>query len=567
MVIPCKKLTDITCPSMEIQVTICEVLMVAVEKSDYGRHRACLLAFINEPRISISNIKHNPKALLCSLDMILLCILLFVSISVFLYRRRSLPGTNWPVIGIAPDLILNAYRINDFATDLVKQGNGTFMLKGPWFANMDMLVTSDPTNINYVLSKNFPNYPKGPEFRKIFDILGDGIFNSDHEVWEIQRKTIMSLLKHPDFNSHLEKNIRNKIEKGLLPVLDLVSHNQQAIDLQEIFQRFTFDTICSLLVDFDPESMSVHLPYNACEKAFTDAEEALLWRHVLPEKVWKLQQRLGMGKEKKLTEARKVFDEFLDKCLSRKEEGFGNDGRVEKEETTTGLLKSLMTSFQGQTGTSGDSRRYLKDTILNLMIAGKDTTSAGLSWFLYLVAQNPRIESKIRREIEKEVGDANWKSLGVKELSGMVYLHGGLCEALRLYPPVALQHKSPSEVDVLPSGHAVNEHSKIILSFYSMGRMESIWGKDCMEFKPERWFTEGGKGGVRHEPSYKFTAFNAGPRTCVGKEMGFIQMKMVASAIIYHYHVELVQRHEVCVGDSIIVHMKHGLKVRLSPVN
>ncbi|CAI9264832.1 unnamed protein product [Lactuca saligna] len=505
-------------------------------------------------------------ASLYSLDMLLLSVLLFVSISVFLYMRRFHPATNWPVFGMTPHLILNAYRVHDFATDLLKKNHGTFMFKGLRFGNMDMLVTSDPTNIHYMLSKHFPNYPKGPEFHKIFDILGDGIFNSDHEVWEIQRKTTMSLLKHPDFNSHLEKNIRNKIEKGLLPLLDLVSHNQQAIDLQEIFQRFTFDAICALLLDYDPETLSVHLPYNACEKAFTDAEEALLWRHVLPERVWKLQQRFGMGKEKKLTEAWKVFDEFIYKCLSRKEEEFGNDGRVEKEETT-GLLESLMTSFQGQTGISGDSRRFLKDTILNLMIAGRDTTSTVLSWFFYLLAQNPSIESKIRREIENQVGGSDWKCcLGVKELKSLVYLHGGLCEALRLYPPVALEHKSPYEADVLPSGHAVNENSKIILSFYSMGRMEWIWGKDCMEFKPERWFS-GGKGGIKYVPSYKFTAFHAGPRTCLGKEMGFIQMKMVAIAIIYHYHVEVVEGHKVCPSDSIILQMKHGLNVRLSPIN
>ncbi|CAI9303568.1 unnamed protein product [Lactuca saligna] len=445
--------------------------------------------------------------------------------------------------------------------DLIKSRHGTFMLKGPWFANMDMLLTSDPTNVHHILSKNFPNYPKGPEFRKIFDILGDGIFNSDHELWEIHRKTTMSLFKHPDFNLHLEANIRNKIEKGLLPLLEFVSHDQQETDLQEIFQRFTFDAICLLLLDYDPETLSLHLPYNACEKAFTDAEEALLWRHLLPEKVWKLQHRFNIGKEKKLIEASKAFDEFIYKCLSRKENELTDVERVEKE---VGLLKFLITSFQGQTGTSGNSRTFLKDTIFSLMIAGRDTTSTGLSWFFYLIAKNPNIENKIREEIEKQVGDSKWKYLNAKELEGLVYLHGGLCEALRLYPPVALEHKAPSDTDILPSGHVVNKHSRIILSFYSMGRMEWIWGKDSLEFKPERWFS--GRGGVKHEPSYKFTAFHAGPRTCLGKEMGLIQMKMVATAIIYHYHVELVKDQEVCPADSIILQMKYGLKVRLFPI-
>nr|XP_043627468.1 alkane hydroxylase MAH1-like [Erigeron canadensis] len=486
--------------------------------------------------------------------MLILFIVLLIFGVMYLYRNRRLP-ISWPFFGMTPDILLNCHRIHDFATDFLKVNDGTFLLKGPWFANVDMLVTSDPANIHHMLSKNFPNYPKGPNFRNIFDILGDGIFNSDHELWEVHRKTTMSsVFKHPDFHTLLETNIINKINNGLLPLLESISLNHLETDLQEIFQRFTFDAICLLLLDYDPKSLSPHLPIIPCEKAFTYAEEALLWRHILPEKVWKLQQKFRLGKEKKMIEAWKAFDEFIYKCLSQKVE----------EDKETRLLTSLVRGFEGQNGTSGDPRKFLKDTILNLMIAGRDTTSTALSWFFYLLAQNPRIEKKIRQEIEYQLGGREWQSLGAKELGGLVYLHGGICEALRLYPPVAFEHKSPSEPDILPSGHVVDKHTRIILSFYSMGRMEEMWGDDCMDFKPERWFSQ---RGIKHQPSYKFTAFHAGPRTCLGKEMGLIQMKMVASVIIYHYSVELVEGHKVRPSDSIILQMKHGLKVRLFPIN
>ncbi|KAD4178687.1 hypothetical protein R6Q59_022340 [Mikania micrantha] len=493
-------------------------------------------------------------------DTLLILIVFFIFTVVFLHRRRrSLPITNWPFLGMTPDLLLNIHRIHDFATRILKLSDGTFMIKGPWLTNTDMLITSDPANIHHMLSKNFYNYPKGPEFRDIFEIFGDGIFNSDNELWEVHRKTTMAMFKHPEFLTLLETNIKNKVKKGLLPVLNFVSLNHQETDLQDIFQRFAFDVICVLLLDHDPESLSVDSPVVPCEKAFTDAEEALLLRHILPKFVWKLQKRFKLGKEKKLTEAWKVFDEFIYKCLDSKDEQTN-----EEDKRQFGLLTSLMIGFEGQRGTSGDERKFIKDTILNLMIAGRDTTSTALSWFFYLLAQNPSAEKKIRDEIMKHLGSRNWETFGVKELGKLSYLHGGICEALRLYPPVALEHKSPLAKDVLPSGHVVDEHSRIILSFYSMGRMEEIWGEDCMEFRPERWFS--GRGGIKHEPSYKFTAFHAGPRTCLGKEMGFIQMKLVASAVIYHYRVELVEG-QVCANDSIILQMKYGLKVRLYPID
>ncbi|MFS7959932.1 putative cytochrome P450 [Helianthus anomalus] len=95
-----------------------------------------------------------------------------------------------------------------------------------------------------------------------------------------------------------------------------------------------------------------------------------------------------------------------------------------------------------------------------------------------------------------------------------------------------------------------------------MGRMRSIWGEDCMEFKPERWISS--SGGIKHVPSYKFPTFNAGPRACLGKNMAFSELKIVATTIIYHYHIQLVEGHLVLPADSMILHMKYGLKVKLN---
>ncbi|CAI9772833.1 unnamed protein product [Fraxinus pennsylvanica] len=125
---------------------------------------------------------------------------------------------------------------------------------------------------------------------------------------------------------------------------------------------------------------------------------------------------------------------------------------------------------------------------------------------------------------------------------------------------MALEHKSLVRPDILPSGHCIPQNTKIILFFYSTGRMRRIWGKDCLEFKPKRWISK--RYGIKHEPSFKFPAFNAGPRTCIGKEISFVQMKIVAATMIYNYHVQLVEDQSVSPSDSIIIQMKHGLKVK-----
>jgi cytochrome P450 len=209
--------------------------------------------------------------------------------------------------------------------------------------------------------------------------------------------------------------------------------------------------------------------------------------------------------------------------------------------------------------------KYIRDIALNLLAAGNGTISSGLSWFFWLVSTHPSVEAKIIQEIKDNrlTHDTNLiNNLSLEKLDKLVYLHGAICETLRLYPPVPFQHKCAIKSDVLPSGHYVSPNTKLIYSLYAMGRMEQIWGQDCFEFKLERWISD--KGQIIHVPSYKFIAFNAGPRSCLGKDISFIQMKMVAASILWKFHIQVVEGHSVTPRVAIVLRMEHGLKVKVN---
>ncbi|CAA7034501.1 unnamed protein product [Microthlaspi erraticum] len=89
--------------------------------------------------------------------------------------------------------------------------------------------------------------------------------------------------------------------------------------------------------------------------------------------------------------------------------------------------------------------------------------------------------------------------------------------------------------------------------------MRSVWGEDASDFKPERWILD--NGSLRHEPSYKFMAFNAGPRACLGKHLAMVQMKIIAVEVIQKYDFKVVEGHKIEPVPSVILRMKHGLKV------
>ncbi|KAJ4892648.1 hypothetical protein Rs2_19442 [Raphanus sativus] len=506
---------------------------------------------------------------LVDISIAFFCFLIF---QFFLISKKPHPSflTNWPFLGMLPGLILEIHRVYDFATEVLEHGNLNYLFKGPFLGGLDMLITVDPANIHHIMSSNFSNYPKGTEFKKLFDVLGDGIFNVDSELWKDLRKSAQSMMMNPEFQSFSIATSLSKLEKGLVPLLDHVAKEKLVVDLEDVFQRFTFDTTFVLATGYDPGCLSLEMPEIEFARALDDAEEAIFYRHVKPEMVWKMQRLIGLGDELKLKRAHAILDRACFKCISSKRDEISRG-------TNNISSKDLLTSYLNVDTTkykllNPNDDKFLRDTVLSFMLAGRDTTGSALTWFFWLLCKNEEAITKILQEINKNISSGtktdaanskdDYDSFNPQELKKLVYLHGAICEALRLYPPVPFQHKSPTKTDVLPSGHKVDAGSKILFCLYPLGRMKSVWGEDALEFKPERWITDNGTS--VHEPSYKFLSFNAGPRTCLGKEVAMMQMKTVAVKIIQNYDIKVVEGHKVEPAPSVILHMKHGLKVTVS---
>lgn len=102
----------------------------------------------------------------------------------------------WPVMEIIPSIILHINHIYDWATKAFIRAGGTFQFRGMWMGGSYGILTADPSNIEYVLKTRFINFPKGKYYRERFhDLLGDGIFNADDELWK-QQRCIQTGLSH-----------------------------------------------------------------------------------------------------------------------------------------------------------------------------------------------------------------------------------------------------------------------------------------------------------------------------------------------------------------------------------
>ncbi|KAK2978753.1 hypothetical protein RJ640_013028 [Escallonia rubra] len=477
----------------------------------------------------------------------------------FLHRLSLSSGLpwNWPLVGMLPMMFLNFHRIYDKFTDILEMTNGV------WFTDTDMLITADSANVQHIMSANVSNYPKGPESKKIFDVFGDVLFNSDHDEWKHHRKMSHSIFNDRRFHHFTPVINRGVLEKGLIPILEQVSKEGLEVDLQDIFERFMLDATCLMLTGYDPGSLRNGFPNVPFSRAMDDATEAIFVRHILPEKLWKLQKWLGIGQEKKMTRARETLDDIAADYIRKKQEQL----RVSKDDDQEvfNTLRCFLTEDEA-VGSTKHPYNVMRDTIIGLTFAGRDTVSVALAWFFWLLSENPLVESKIREELETNLSQNEASKcrffFDIEELNKLVYLRGALCETLRLFAPIPFQIRTTAKTDTLPSGHRIKAKTKIVLCTYAVGRMKSIWGEDCLEFKPERWVSE--KGGIVIEPSNKFLAFSSGPRICPGKELAFIRMKAVVAAIMHNYNIQVVKSHPVLPPTSIVLRLSMALKVKIT---
>ncbi|OUZ99322.1 Cytochrome P450 [Macleaya cordata] len=462
-----------------------------------------------------------------------------------LYFKHHSQGIDyWLFLGTLPSLLWNSNRLPEWLTEVFSSlGTGSFFIDGPIFSKLCYLVTCHPKNIEYILKTNFNNFPKGPDFKEVFNILGDGIFNVDSDQWKVQRRMAHAGFISAEFKTLVANMSQQVVEEQLVPFLDHVAKNGSTIDLQDVCSRFAFDSNISVIFGRHENYLSIELPSSVLAKAVDDAQEAILYRHAMPIFLWKFLSWLGIGRERKLSEAHKTVDVLFQEYISQKREDL-----IKGVETV-----DLLSSYIKSSDDLAKSDKFLRDAMLSLFIAGRDTIASGLIWFFWLVSKTPSVEMKILEELKQlllfskkrddDQIEIKWPCIfDSDDLKGLVYLHAALCESLRLYPPLPLNSKSVVKEDVLPDGSLVKPGMQIILSFFSVGRMPWIWGEDCLEFKPERWIDDDGKLlTIEHMP--KFFAFNAGPRTCLGKDISFTQMKSAVTAVLFNFHVQVVEGH------------------------
>lgn len=322
------------------------------------------------------------------------------------------------------------------------------------------------------------------------------------------------------------------------------------VDLQDVFHRLTIDNTAETTFGFQMDSLKAkHQPFFA--SAFDELQGLCLARVIDP--FFEIKRMLQLTRdERRIRYLQKKLRVFCAEIIRNKRQAVHSNDSSDHED-----LLSLFLRY-GNHKNKYEEVEELIDVILNFMVAGRDTTAAGLSWTFYELSRRPDVVKKIIKEASEVFGPPDNADYSFGGLNKLRYTHCVVMEALRLHPPVPVDSKFAIRNDTLPDGTYIPARSLVTYLPYAMGRNENIYGPDMTDFKPDRFLDQ-------NEPSpFSYSVFNAGPRLCLGKPLALLTMKMVLVQLLPRFDFRDDNGHTDAIQWNLVGKMKSGFTVQIS---
>ncbi|KAL8766549.1 MAG: hypothetical protein Q9209_006692 [Squamulea sp. 1 TL-2023] len=370
--------------------------------------------------------------------------------------------------------------------------------------------TYDPPNVEAVLSSRFDDYYLGTRRGAMFPFIGEGIFTQDGAAWKHSRE----LLRRPFLKTHYQDL------KGFLEPIDnclaKIASCSGVLDLQPLFFQFTLATTTALIFGQPVESSE-----DQKQDSFASSFDHASWITTLRSRLTDLYWIYNPNHYRAACRTIKEFaDGFVRRALSVREE--------DKLSERYAFIRDLHAEL--------NDTSLVRDQLVNVLLAGRDTTACLLSWTFFLLVRHPKVLSRLQGEIKSTVGTND--DITRTHIQKMDYLKCILNEstqiyithstygtnagqALRLYPPIPLNVRFASKATWLPRGGGPDGESPVLVRKglgigivpYYMHRRKDIYGEDAMDFRPERW-----EGPALADIGYAYMPFHGGPRLCLGSK-------------------------------------------------
>ncbi|KAL3637938.1 cytochrome P450 [Castilleja foliolosa] len=235
----------------------------------------------------------------------------------------------------------------------------------------------------------------------------------------------------------------------------------------------------------------------------------------------------------KMKSLHKRFDAFLSAILEehRINGSCGNEGHVDLLST----LISLKDVDDGEKGVLTETE--IKGLLLNMFVAGTDTTSSTVEWAIAELLRHPNIMAQAQQELDSVVGQN--RLVTESDLAQLTFLQSIIKETFRLHPstPLSLPRIANESCEV--NGYFIPKGSTLLVNVWAIARDPNVWS-DPLEFKPERFLAGGERPNADIRGNdFEVIPFGAGRRICAGMSLGIRMVQLLTATLIHAFDFEL----------------------------
>ncbi|XP_031257276.1 beta-amyrin 28-monooxygenase-like [Pistacia vera] len=206
-------------------------------------------------------------------------------------------------------------------------------------------------------------------------------------------------------------------------------------------------------------------------------------------------------------------------------------------------------------GSRKGSEVEIAEKILGLLVAGYSTVASVMTFFMKYVGERPDIYQKILAE-QKEVAASQkpGELLNWDDMQKMKYSWNVVCEVMRLTPTIRGTFREVM-TDFTYAGYTVPKGWKLYWTVDSTN-MNPKHFPDPEKFDPSRYDEK------NNLPTYAFTPFGVGPRSCPAKEYSRMAVLTFIHNVVKKFKWEMAIPDEKITGD-MMPSPEQGLLIRL----
>ncbi|XP_072027757.1 cytochrome P450 2U1-like [Amphiura filiformis] len=184
--------------------------------------------------------------------------------------------------------------------------------------------------------------------------------------------------------------------------------------------------------------------------------------------------------------------------------------------------------------------RYFTDenlvaNVVNLFVAGMETSANTLAWSLLYMAAYPDIQQRIHKEIDSEVGQN--KMVTASDAPNLLYLQATMLEVQRIRPvaPLTAPHTNPEETSI--NGYIIPANAIVIANIWAMHHDHQVWDHP-EQFRPERFLKEQ-SGSTVICGQEKIMSFSVGRRICAGEKIARSELFLIFASLLQRFKISL----------------------------